>query len=120
DILLVKDSFANVLMLIQETTERRVGTNARAKPEFCGLFPIAPLLLGVVFDILAACGVYSGKIAVAEIARQQGADLVKLLALFGIELVEFCHESSPRYSSAAAPCASRFPRGPNRAGAMWG
>jgi hypothetical protein len=30
DILFVEDSFANVLVLIQETTERRVGTNVRA------------------------------------------------------------------------------------------
>jgi len=101
--MLVEDSFANVVILGQKTTQGRNWPNGEVGLHLNRLFPLLHILLRFVFYSDAIFNAQSRQLAVAEFARCYSTHLTEFFGFLGIEQFEFCHFCNPPLMAAALP-----------------
>src|SRR6476661_7198654 len=93
--MLVEDSFANVVILGQKTTQRRNWPNGEVGLHLNRLFPLFHILRRFVFYSDAIFDAQRRHLAVAEFARCYSTHLTEFFGFLAIKQFEFCHSVVP-------------------------
>ena len=94
--MLVENSFANVVVLGQEMTQRRNRPNGEVGPHLHRLFPPFHVPLRFLFDSDAIFNAQSRQLAVAKFARCHSPQLTEFFRFLGIKPFEFGDFAIPR------------------------